>query len=119
MGESAGVESELDIEYIKSVAAEVPLTVVYDNQYSLLSWATQITNLEDSPVVIKVFAVVLVVECSGMLAFIQIFQLHHLTSQQLEALTLQVLQLVTKPHGRVVEVVSVTPSPYRNIRKML
>jgi len=49
--ESAGVESELDIEYIKAVAPEVPLTVVYNDEYSLLDWANQITNLEDSPLV--------------------------------------------------------------------
>jgi len=48
---SAGVESELDIEYIKAVAPEVPLTVVYNSEYSLLSWANQITSLEDSPLV--------------------------------------------------------------------
>jgi tripeptidyl-peptidase-1 len=49
--ESAGVESELDIEYIKSVAPEIPLTVVYNAQYSLLDWTHQITNLENSPLV--------------------------------------------------------------------
>merc|ERR1719313_2548989 len=48
---SAGVESELDIEYIKAIAPEVPLTVVYNGQYSLLDWVNQITNLEDSPLV--------------------------------------------------------------------
>jgi len=47
----AGVESELDIEYIKGVAPEVPLTVVYDSSYSLLSWANQITSLDDPPLV--------------------------------------------------------------------
>merc|ERR1712113_1315713 len=49
--ESAGVESELDIEYIKAVAPEVPLTVVYNEEYSLLDWVNQITNLENSPLV--------------------------------------------------------------------
>merc|ERR1712050_663805 len=49
--ESAGIESELDIEYIKAVAPEVPLTVVYDGQYSLLDWVNQITNLDKSPLV--------------------------------------------------------------------
>lgn len=48
---SAGVEAELDIEYIKSVAPEVPLTVVYSNQYSLLAWANQITAMSDPPLV--------------------------------------------------------------------
>jgi len=43
--QSAGVESELDIEYIKSVAPEVPLTVVYSDEYSLLNWVNQITSM--------------------------------------------------------------------------
>merc|ERR1711924_220353 len=47
----AGIEAELDIEYIKSVAPNVPLTVIYDSQYSLLSWANQITSMEDAPLV--------------------------------------------------------------------
>lgn len=46
---SAGVEAELDIEYIKSVAPGVPLTVVYNSEYSLLSWANQITSLQNPP----------------------------------------------------------------------
>jgi len=49
--ESAGVESELDVEFIKGVAPEIPLTVVYNAGYSLLDWASQITNLENSPLV--------------------------------------------------------------------
>merc|ERR1711976_180692 len=49
--QSAGVESELDIEYIKAVAPEVPLTVVYNDEYSLLDWVNQITNLDNSPLV--------------------------------------------------------------------
>ena len=48
---SAGVEAELDIEYIKGVAEGVPLTVIYVNRYSLLAWANNITALEDSPLV--------------------------------------------------------------------
>lgn len=47
----SGVEAVLDIEFIKAVAPNVPLTVVYDQKYSLLSWANQITNLENSPLV--------------------------------------------------------------------
>merc|ERR1711953_76753 len=49
--ESAGIESELDIEYIEGVAPEIPLTVVYNGQDSLLDWANQITNLQNSPLV--------------------------------------------------------------------
>lgn len=48
---AAGVEAELDIEYIKAVAPEIPLTVVYDNDYSLVKWVNQVTSLEDSPLV--------------------------------------------------------------------
>ena len=47
----AGLEAELDIEYIKAVAPAVPLTVVYNSQYSLLSWANQISSLENPPLV--------------------------------------------------------------------
>jgi len=50
-GETAGVEAELDIQYIKSVAPNVPLTVVYNSQYSLLSWATEITSMAEPPLV--------------------------------------------------------------------
>merc|ERR1711948_224367 len=49
--QSAGIEAELDIEYIKGVAPDVPLTVIYNSQYSLLSWANQITSLSNSPLV--------------------------------------------------------------------
>ena len=45
------MEAELDIEYIKSVAPEVPLTVVYNAQYSLLSWCQQITGLDNAPLI--------------------------------------------------------------------
>jgi tripeptidyl-peptidase-1 len=49
--QSAGIEAELDIEYIKGVAPKVPLTVIYNSQYSLLSWANQINSLQDAPLV--------------------------------------------------------------------
>merc|ERR1712050_629176 len=49
--ESAGIESELDIEYIKAVAPEIPLTVIYNSQYSLLGWANQINSLTSPPLV--------------------------------------------------------------------
>jgi tripeptidyl-peptidase-1 len=49
--DTAGVEAELDIEFIKGVAEEVPLTVVYNAQYSLLDWTNQITSLDDSPLI--------------------------------------------------------------------
>jgi len=49
--QSAGIEAELDIEYIKGVAPNVPLTVIYNSQYSLLNWANQINSMPDVPLV--------------------------------------------------------------------
>jgi len=49
--QSAGVEAELDIEYIKAVAPTVPLTVIYNDEYSLLSWTNQISSMSDTPLV--------------------------------------------------------------------
>jgi tripeptidyl-peptidase-1 len=46
---SAGVEAELDIEYIKAVAESVPLTVVYNGDYSLLRWVNQISSMSNPP----------------------------------------------------------------------
>merc|ERR1719174_102954 len=50
----AGIESELDIEYIKAVAPEVPLTVLYQGQYSLLDWAKNLNSMSDPPKVMSV-----------------------------------------------------------------
>lgn len=47
----AGVEAELDIEYIKSVSPEIPLTVEYSSEYSLLNWANSITSNSSSALV--------------------------------------------------------------------
>jgi tripeptidyl-peptidase-1 len=47
----SGVEAVLDIEFMKAVAPAVPLTVVYNSKYSLLDWTTQITNLDNSPLI--------------------------------------------------------------------
>jgi len=49
--EKAGVEAELDIEYIKAVAPEVSLTVIYSAQYSLLNWCNKIVSNASSPYV--------------------------------------------------------------------
>lgn len=48
---SAGVEAELDIEYIKGVSPGIPLTVIYASQYSLLNWATQLQAMANPPLV--------------------------------------------------------------------
>merc|ERR1711971_1293345 len=39
------------IEFMGSIAPEVPLTVINNQQYSLLDWANQITSLDNSPLV--------------------------------------------------------------------
>jgi tripeptidyl-peptidase-1 len=51
---SAGVEAELDIQYIKSVAPGIPLTVIYDASFSLLAWANQLVSLDAPPLVASV-----------------------------------------------------------------
>jgi tripeptidyl-peptidase-1 len=47
----SGVEAALDVEYMKAVAPDVPLSVIYNSKFSLLDWCTQITNLENSPLI--------------------------------------------------------------------
>lgn len=49
--DTAGVEAELDIEYIKAVSPEIPLTVIYSAQYSLLNWCNKIVSNASSPYV--------------------------------------------------------------------
>jgi len=49
--DTAGIEAELDIEYIGALAPEVPLTVIYSSEYSLLNWAQQISTMTDAPLV--------------------------------------------------------------------
>lgn len=49
--EKAGIEAELDIEYIKAVAPEISLTVIYTAQYSLLNWCNKIVSNASSPLV--------------------------------------------------------------------
>jgi len=48
---SAGVESELDIEFIAGVSPNIPLTVLYDSEYSLLKWATSLVAMANPPLV--------------------------------------------------------------------
>ena len=38
-------EALLDIEYAGSLAGAVPLTDIFNSQYSLFKWATQVTPL--------------------------------------------------------------------------
>jgi tripeptidyl-peptidase-1 len=46
-GTNAGVEAVLDVEYIKGIGGAIPLTNIYDAQYSLESWAQQLSALAD------------------------------------------------------------------------
>merc|ERR1712194_745890 len=52
--QSAGIEAELDIEYIKGVAPQNSLTVIYNAQYSLLNWANTLNSMTDAPLVVSV-----------------------------------------------------------------
>jgi len=52
--QSAGIEAELDIEYIKGVAPQNSLTVIYNAQYSLLDWANTLNSMTDAPLVVSV-----------------------------------------------------------------
>lgn len=47
-------EALLDIEYIKAVAGDIPLTVITDAKYSLSSWAQQVLSMENPPPVLSV-----------------------------------------------------------------
>ena len=45
--ESAGVESELDVEYIGALTSPIPLTVYYQEEYSLLDWLKTVGSTEN------------------------------------------------------------------------
>lgn len=45
------VEALLDIEYIKAVAAPIPLTVIYSFRYSLLDWMDGVLAMDDPPLI--------------------------------------------------------------------
>jgi tripeptidyl-peptidase-1 len=49
LGQQTCTESLLDVEYIKAVVGDMPLTSVSNLQYSLLNWAKQLDNLDDLP----------------------------------------------------------------------
>jgi len=51
LGAVTCMEALLDIEYIKAVAGDIPLTSVSDFRYSLLNWAKQLDDMEDLPLV--------------------------------------------------------------------
>lgn len=45
------VESLLDIEYIRGVSPEIPLTVIYASEYSLLNYAMKLQSMDSPPLV--------------------------------------------------------------------
>ena len=45
------VEALLDIEYIGAVTAPIPLTVIYQSDYSLLDWVNSVIEMENPPLV--------------------------------------------------------------------
>ena len=45
------VEALLDIEYIGAVTAPIPLTVIYQSEYSLLDWVNSVIEMENPPLV--------------------------------------------------------------------
>jgi len=51
VGAELCLEALLDIQYIKSVAGDVPLTCISDLKYSLLNWAKQIATMDNAPLV--------------------------------------------------------------------
>jgi len=51
IGAELCLEALLDIEYIKSVAGDIPLTCISDLKYSLLNWAQQLDKMADAPLV--------------------------------------------------------------------
>jgi len=54
VGSMLCMEALLDIEYIKAVAGDVPLTDVSDLRYSLLNWAKQLEDMDHTPAVVSV-----------------------------------------------------------------
>jgi len=45
--DSAGIESELDVEYIGAITAPIPLAVWYQAEYSLLDWIKSVASDSD------------------------------------------------------------------------
>merc|ERR1712039_416819 len=43
------LEAELHIEYLKSMAPSVPLTVIYNDDYALLTWVNKINSINVAP----------------------------------------------------------------------
>lgn len=54
IGSELCLEALLDIDYIKGVAGDIPLTVVSTAQYSLANWAQQLQTMENPPPIMSV-----------------------------------------------------------------
>jgi tripeptidyl-peptidase-1 len=49
IGQQLCLEALLDVQYSKSVAGDIPLTVISNSQYSLASWAQELAQMTDVP----------------------------------------------------------------------
>jgi tripeptidyl-peptidase-1 len=49
IGANLCLEALLDVQYVKSTAGNIPLTVISNSQYSLASWAQELMNMADVP----------------------------------------------------------------------
>lgn len=54
VGAQLCLEALLDIDYIKGVAGDIPLTVVSNQQYSLANWAQSIQTMDSPPPIMSV-----------------------------------------------------------------
>lgn len=54
IGSELCLEALLDIDYIKGVAGDIPLTVVSAAQYSLANWAQQLQTMDNPPPIMSV-----------------------------------------------------------------
>ena len=51
IGGATCTEALLDIEYIKAIADDIPLTDIFNKQFSLLKWAKQVADLASPPLI--------------------------------------------------------------------
>jgi tripeptidyl-peptidase-1 len=51
IGSELCTEALLDIEYIKAVGGAIPLTDIFNSQFSLLKWMVQVSDLADPPLI--------------------------------------------------------------------
>jgi len=49
IGQQLCLEALLDVQYSKSVAGDIPLTVISNQQYSLANWAQELAKMTDVP----------------------------------------------------------------------